>query len=211
MAQFAPAYQIVRNHEGFYANNPADKGGETYAGIARNIWPNWDGWVIIDFDKRTKGPIANNQQVAGLEGKVELFYRNLWDASKAAQINSQEVANIYFDFYVLHSQAVRAMQEVLNELGYPVATDNAIGPQTISAINAADPAKLHDAYKAKRIEYHNRRVQQDPSQQVFYAGWVKRANLFPSLANGGVYTGLLVLALGVGIFLVIKNSNKDKS
>jgi len=48
---FSPAYAIVKVNEGGYVNDPVDKGGETYAGIARNIFGSWEGWSIIDAKK----------------------------------------------------------------------------------------------------------------------------------------------------------------
>jgi lysozyme family protein len=194
MAAFEPAYQIVRQHEGGYANNPADAGGETYAGIARNYWPNEPIWTIVDYYKRVRGGLNTNEIIPD-GGKVEQFYRDRWAASRAGEINSQAVANIYFDFYILHSQAVRAMQEVLNAMGFPVAIDNKIGPQTLNAINAADSNKLHDAYKAKRIAIHNDRVQQNPSQLVFLKGWLQRAASFPTLTGMGSVFALFIMAL----------------
>jgi len=34
--------------EGGYSNDIDDAGGETYAGISRNNFPDWYGWTIID-------------------------------------------------------------------------------------------------------------------------------------------------------------------
>ena len=48
MAIFNSAFQITMGNEGGYANNPADSGGETYKGIAKNYWPNWEGWTAVD-------------------------------------------------------------------------------------------------------------------------------------------------------------------
>ncbi|MDD4754837.1 MAG: glycosyl hydrolase 108 family protein [Prolixibacteraceae bacterium] len=51
MAQFKPALQKILAHEGDYVNAPADPGGETYKGIARNIHSKWNGWLCIDVHK----------------------------------------------------------------------------------------------------------------------------------------------------------------
>lgn len=46
------AFENVLSHtlgfEGGYANDPADRGGETFRGISRKSWPNWPGWALID-------------------------------------------------------------------------------------------------------------------------------------------------------------------
>ena len=51
MAIFEPAFKLLILHEGGYANNKNDIGGETYRGIARNYWPKWVGWKLIDHIK----------------------------------------------------------------------------------------------------------------------------------------------------------------
>lgn len=48
MANFQRSFSKTSVFEGGYANNPNDKGGETYRGIARNHHPKWAGWKIID-------------------------------------------------------------------------------------------------------------------------------------------------------------------
>lgn len=45
---FLKSYDILIKHEGGYVNDPDDKGGETYKGIARKFNPDWKGWKIID-------------------------------------------------------------------------------------------------------------------------------------------------------------------
>ena len=48
MADFNKAYKATMGHEGGYVDDPADKGGETYKGIARRYNPGWGGWKQID-------------------------------------------------------------------------------------------------------------------------------------------------------------------
>ena len=48
MADFLTAYAPLARYEGGWCNDPADRGGETYAGIARNFFPAWPGWALID-------------------------------------------------------------------------------------------------------------------------------------------------------------------
>ena len=50
-ADFNIAYNPVRTFEGDWCNVPGDKGGETYAGIARAFFPDWPGWHFIDAAK----------------------------------------------------------------------------------------------------------------------------------------------------------------
>lgn len=51
MADFDSAYAPLKQLEGGWCHNPDDKGGETYAGIARNFFPAWPGWAVVDAAK----------------------------------------------------------------------------------------------------------------------------------------------------------------
>ncbi len=55
---FAEALKHTLEFEGGYANDPADRGGETFRGISRKNWPRWSGWDLIDQVKR-KGADKN--------------------------------------------------------------------------------------------------------------------------------------------------------
>jgi lysozyme family protein len=184
MASFDKAYSLVIRHEGGYVNDPDDKGGETYRGISRRYNPTWPGWQIIDRIKQTR-PIKFNEIINEVNLKVlvkQLYKANYWDRIKGDQIRSQEVANIFFDFYVMTMQgAVTTMQKALVSQGKRISVDGAFGAQTLAAINAADPASLHDTFKLLRAEYHKRRVERDPSQAKFLKGWLARAWGFEDL------------------------------
>lgn len=57
--------------EGGYVNDPNDRGGETYKGVARNANPGWPGWKIIDQLKR-RGFVTAAQINAALKGNQEM-------------------------------------------------------------------------------------------------------------------------------------------
>lgn len=50
MAEFLPAFERMIVNEGGYVLHTVagDRGGMTYAGIARNFHPGWPGWRVID-------------------------------------------------------------------------------------------------------------------------------------------------------------------
>ena len=101
MANFSIAYKRTKPFEGGYANNPADRGGETYKGIARNFHKNWSGWKVVDAYKKQAGFPKNMDKDLSLEKSVESFYKaNFWNAIKGDQIRSQKIANNYYDMAV---------------------------------------------------------------------------------------------------------------
>lgn len=191
-AVFAPAYTLVRKHEGYYLNDPDDVGGETYGGVARKIHPYWSGWPVIDRHKHNIGrTLATNEVIPTAESHVETFFRQMWARSRAGEIKDQRVAEIFFDFYILASKAVATMQMVLNVLGRRVTIDNKIGPQTIAAINSVNPEKLYMLFKKARIAYHIDRVKRGLVSAKFLPGWIARTNNFPDLNTSGKVLGIV--------------------
>src|SRR5690606_35935067 len=103
MANFELAYAKTNANEGGYANDPIDRGGETYKGIARNHWPNWHGWVIIDKIKKLHGTgVAKIDRMAAqdstLQRLVELFFKErFWDVHGLDNILHQRIAEEMYD------------------------------------------------------------------------------------------------------------------
>jgi lysozyme family protein len=145
MANFFESYNKTMKVEGGYANSKHDRGGETWRGISRVFWPNWEGWAIIDSYK----PITNTfEKNLALDQKLDVlvknFYKqNFWDIMCLDQCNSQVIANELFDTGVNCGTKVPAkfLQKTLNRLNRQqtwwkdIAEDGAIGNQTISTLN----------------------------------------------------------------------------
>lgn len=188
MAVFDPIFTQVMKHEGFYANLAGDKGGMTYAGIARNFHGSWQGWPIIDqvIDMNGGRDLPNNHYINDplLDQYVRDFYLGIWQKSLAGYIHNQAIAHIYFDFYVNSRMAVKEVQKVLQSLGHRLSADNIPGNITLSAINNhPDQAALHDAIKETRRAYYYKIASYDQNAQ-FLQGWLKRLSDFPTLSTG---------------------------
>ncbi len=98
MANFKIAFDRTSKFEGGYVNDKADRGGETYVGIARNFHPNWRGWVIIDQQKHKPNFPANLKTCGELEPLISSFYKStFWDAVWGDKIVKQSVANDLYD------------------------------------------------------------------------------------------------------------------
>lgn len=199
MASFDIAYNTyIKPNEGGYSNVPQDKGGETYAGIARNYHPSWPGWTYIDFIKRTKGEIARNAKFPDIQHQVDQFYLEWWNSRRYGEIKSQDLANLLFDYNVNSSTtAIKAVQRLV---GVPI--DGVMGPMTIAAINAADPVKLYNALKEDRRQLYEALIARDPSQEVFRSGWMARLARFPTLTIATTATvGFIIVGLALlGIY-----------
>lgn len=175
MAEFKKAYAKVKKFEGGYANNPNDRGGETYAGIARVHFPKWKGWEIIDKYKQSEHSSKELNKVLQGNGQldvmVEHFYRvNFWNEIKGDEIINQLIADNIMDFAV-NSGVGRAVKYAQRIVG--VTEDGEIGPKTIKAINQNVDGFV-TKYKASRLSFLTKIVARDESQLVFMKGWAQR-------------------------------------
>src|SRR3990172_10242116 len=98
MAQFSISDRKTSAHEGGYVNNPDDRGGETYRGIARKRQPEWEGWPIIDRLKQESDFPANLGYDPELPNLVVKFYHdNFWVTIGGDAIQQQEIADELYD------------------------------------------------------------------------------------------------------------------
>lgn len=164
MANFEPAYNIVLSHEGGYSDNPKDPGKETYKGISRVHWPDWEGWPIIDAKKGNPDFKNVLKEDEFLSRYVRAFYNEkFWRKANLSDICSQDVANEIFDTGVNQGlqRAVRYLQEALNLLNNfgkdydDIVADGISGPGTMHAYNMY--MKTAENYK-HRTEQINVRV-----------------------------------------------------
>lgn len=177
MADFKTAYLIGRDNEGGYVNDSNDKGGETYAGVARNYWPKWDGWKIIDVIKKHRtikhGEKINN---AELEGNVFNFYKdNFWDKILGDVINDQQVANIFYDWTLTSGKAIEKVQGTIGAI-----PDGKFGPNSILAINNMieniGGENTFNTIKHARAAYYQ--LIAVGTNAKFLKGWMNRVNNF---------------------------------
>lgn len=164
MADFLPAFEAMIHDEGGYVlhNVEGDRGGMTYAGIARNMNPNWAGWPLID----------NNQEVPAQ--MVRDFYRlNYWNAIKGDQIASQAIAQSIFNFHVNAGPVARKLAQLV----VGATPDGNIGDKTVAALNAQDPQKFVMAYALAKIARYRDICMKDRTQSKFLLGWVNRTLL----------------------------------
>lgn len=167
MADFLLAFEAMMTDEGGYQLHtvPGDRGGMTYAGIARNFNSDWDGWAFID--RKETPPTA----------MVRDWYReNYWAPICGDQINSQVIAASIFNFAVNSSAPKRPSVAIkLAQLVVGATPDGNIGERTVAALNAADPEKFAMAYALAKIARYRDIVTRDRVQGKFLLGWVNRA------------------------------------
>lgn len=139
---------LLDNLEGGYANIKGDAGGETYRGIARNFWPKWDGWKLVDSHK----PLRPGQILAcqPLEDKVYDFYdANFYAPLKVDKIESSLMAAHVF-CYGVHAGTITSakllQRSVNNVTKAGIAEDGKIGAITLSHVNGSKADDIEREY-----------------------------------------------------------------
>lgn len=162
MADFLPAFEKTLLAEGGYVLHDVagDRGGMTYAGIARNRWPQWRGWSTLDA-----GGTPEAREVRG-------FYEaNFWTPLRLGEVASQAVAETIYDFGVNAgtATAVKLAQAVVG-----ATPDGRMGPVTLAAINGVDPTQFVLAYALAKVARYRDIVMRDRGQAKFLLGWLNR-------------------------------------
>jgi len=128
--------QRVLAHEGGFVDHPSDPGGATNYGITERV-------------ARANG-YAGDMRALPKSVAVAIYRKDYWEAVRADAMPAP-VAFQVFDAAVNHGvdRAARWLQTAVG-----VAVDGRIGPQSIAAVLAMNPAKLVMRYVAIRLEFY---------------------------------------------------------
>lgn len=156
--------------EGGFVDNPADHGGATNLGVTQAELSAWLGRPATTDDVRSL-----SRDVA-----KAIYRQDYYHKPKIDQL-PDSIQPVMLDAAVNSGpgEAVRFLQEVLNDQGYGLAVDVGIGPATLAAAAKADAALgkgLAGALIAKRRAFLQQLAVKDPSQQRFEAGWMARCD-----------------------------------
>lgn len=167
MANFLPAYEAMIRDEGGYQLHTVegDRGGMTYAGIARNFNGNWPGWGYID-----RGETPPTEMVRAW------YHANYWLPIAGDSLTSQAIANSIFNFAVNSSAPGKPTVAIkLAQLVVGATPDGVLGSRTVAALNAFDSDRFVMAYALAKIARYRDIVKRDRTQAKFLLGWVSRA------------------------------------
>jgi lysozyme family protein len=190
MADFEKAYRETMGHEGGYAKDADDLGGETYRGIARKFNPGWSGWPKIDKAKRGRGFPTSLDRDAALQADVAAFYkRHYWDKFQGDAIPNQAIAAELFDTGVNMgiARAVEFLQRALNVLNRneklyaDLVPDGLFGPKSLAAIRAYlkndKPDLLLKILNVLQGMHYIDVMTKSPIQEKYARGWFKRVEI----------------------------------
>jgi lysozyme family protein len=185
---FNKIFRETLDHEGGYVFDPADRGGETYKGIARKFWPDWEGWTIIDERKSSVAFPENLDASVDLQRMVKEFYKkHFWDSFNGDLIPSYLLCKELFDTGVNQGigTAVKYLQRALNALNNNqkhyknIAVDGGCGPVTIKTIlnclNVRDEKLIYKLMNILQGAFYIDLMEKNESQERF-VGWFNRVD-----------------------------------
>jgi lysozyme family protein len=145
---FDLAVDEVLRHEGGYANDPNDTGGETRWGISKAAYP------LLDIAALTR------------DEAIAIYRRDYWDRLRGDEL-PPALALLVFDagVHMGRLRAVSLLQEVLG-----VEVDGIIGPVTLQAARAAPLPDVLTDYCARRALVYTSLT----SWTFFGRGWMRR-------------------------------------
>lgn len=173
MASFKSSCLATLEHEGGYANNPNDHGQETYMGISRRWFPDWEGWGEIDRIKARRPIRMGETNLVDVNLVFPVYRKHFWDAIAGDKLPDQNIADQVFDHAVTSgpADAIKLLQKV-----FVVDMDGVIGPNTLRAlVEIKDYRKARKHYFNERIFAYTREAAKDFKQRDNLASWIKRS------------------------------------
>ena len=172
---------VVR--EGGFVNDPDDPGGATNHGVTIGTLRR----LGIDVNRDTRIDVADVKALSQKQA-VDIYLKHYFEAPGIGALPEAVQASV-FDMYVnAGGNAVKILQRLLTDMGFPCEPDGEIGPQTIRAAHGAfeaAPSHLVDAYGIARRNYYYALADRRPASRKYArakdggkGGWIKRAEMF---------------------------------
>ena len=178
------AHAIVAR-EGGFVNDPDDPGGATNHGVTIHTMRR----LGIDLDRDGDVDVADVRLLTQ-EQAVDIYIEHYFRRPRIAELPDVLQASV-FDMQVnAGSNAVKILQRLVTEMGFPAAADGVIGPATLRAVQAAyeaAPDHIADAYAIARRDYYFGIADARPRSRKYArtiaggkGGWITRAEEFMS-------------------------------
>jgi lysozyme family protein len=178
-ARFRACLAEVLRWEGGWSNDPFDTGGPTNKGITLGVYAGYIGalGVAISTDSRGRITVIDRWAYERLIEELRtipdatvaaIYHKNYWQAVRGDEL-PVGVDLAVFDFAV-NSGPPRAIRHLQRVLG--VTQDGHMGPMTLAAARAADPATLIPKLMDSRVQF----LRQIDVFWRFGKGWLRRTS-----------------------------------
>ncbi|WOI34324.1 holin-associated N-acetylmuramidase [Tritonibacter scottomollicae] len=178
--------QIAREivaREGGYVNDPDDPGGATNHGVTIHTLRR------LGLDLTGDGQIDTRDVKAVEPSEAEAIFLREYFRRPRLHLLPEPLQAGVFDMHVnAGANAVRILQRLLCDMGYDVAVDGAMGPQTAKATQTAGRINMEalvNAYGIARRNYYFDLADRRPRSRKYArtraggkGGWIRRAEEF---------------------------------
>lgn len=176
------ATEIVAR-EGGFVNDPDDPGGTTNRGVTLGTLRR----LGLDLTGEGRIDVADVRRLTAAQA-VDIYVEHYFTRTSIAALPEVLQPSV-FDMYVnAGANAVKVLQRLLGDMGFPCDPDGQIGPQTIRAAQMAyeaAPSHLADAYGIARRNYYYALADARPASRKYArrrdggkGGWITRAEEF---------------------------------
>ena len=183
MKTVAELAQEIVAREGGFVNDPDDPGGATNHGVTIHTMRR----LGIDVTGDARIDKADVRRLTASQA-VDIYIEHYFNRTGLGALPEPLQPSV-FDMYVnAGGNAVKVLQRLLLQMGYPCDPDGQIGPQTIKAAQlayAAAPGHLADAYGIARRNYYYALADARPASRKYArdakggkGGWITRAEEF---------------------------------
>ncbi len=198
MASFLTAYKTVKANEGGYRNASYDAGGETYKGIARNFWPAWAGWKIIDDWKRThtlkSGDVIPNPALDQLV--LDFFTVNFWKKNNLDKVDNQSLATLCLDMSINHGRGPKLINEACERIRRNIPISTTVTVDSVAVMNQYPQLSYGNIAQARVAYVESLKTNLGPD----YAGVLARAKGFLTKYSAEIATGTGILVAALFFF-----------
>ena len=137
MTTFDQAFDKLMGHEGGYANNPADPGGETMWGITQRV-------------ARLNGYIGDMRELP-IDKAKDIARREYWNAVNADQLPDAVRFDVFDAAYNSGpGQAIKWLQRAVY-----VDVDGKFGPATLMGVQNYAPGSIVARFNGHRLDFMN--------------------------------------------------------
>ncbi len=175
--------EAIVKREGGFVDDPGDPGGPTNHGVTLATLRR----LGLDLNRDNRIDLRDLKSL-GVAQAADIFVDHYYQAPGIARLPAVIRASV-FDMYVnAGANAVKILQNLLNQMGISLVADGLIGPATAKAASQGfDMAKkyLSDAYAIARRNYYYALADRHPKLRKFArrkdggkGGWIVRAESF---------------------------------
>jgi lysozyme family protein len=165
------ALPLILIFEGGFTDDPKDRGGRTNKGITQRV-----------YDKYRQLKTLSLSDVAAIaDDEVrDIYFNEFWLPSQCDKM-PDKIATVVFDSSVNNGQT-RSIKTLQRAIGATV--DGIIGKETLSKIQTIDSLAMAHDFLTTKENYYRAIVQNDPTQQKFLKGWLRRVSFVRSFIDG---------------------------